>query len=58
VKHATRSVSRAEAESAASDGAYTPKSSPMRPTFQSEHPDSIYSPYAESGNPVPKECVV
>ena len=53
VKLATRSVSNTGLDSAASDG-HTPKSSPMRPNFQSD----VYSPYAESGNTIPKECVV
>jgi hypothetical protein len=52
VKQATRSVSNSELDSAASDG-HTPKSSPMRPNFQSD----MYSPYLDSTNPIPKECV-
>jgi hypothetical protein len=55
-----RSISNTELDSAGSDGGlYTPKSSPMRPYFQtSEQPESIHSPFTDSGNPPPKECVL
>jgi hypothetical protein len=58
VQGPARSVSNADLDSAASEGVYTPGSSPMRPNFQSEHPDSIYSPYTDAANPVPKEYVI
>jgi hypothetical protein len=56
--HPAPSASNADLDSAASEGAYTPKSSPMRPNFHSEHAESAHSPYAESGNTVPKVCVI